>query len=94
VLSRGRAGGLLLGGPARCAQGAPADGERALVYGCGTLDLLTIAILRATYSQAEVVAVAHHGFHADLARVMGAHTVLRSGSAEDRVFDFATGSAP
>jgi hopanoid-associated sugar epimerase len=58
----------------------PADGERALIYGCGTLGLLTIAFLRAAYPRATIVAVARHRFQADLARTMGAHEVLRAGS--------------
>jgi len=61
----------------------PADGERALVYGCGTLGLLTIAFLRAAYPRAEIVAVARHRFQAELARAMGAHAVLRAGSTAD-----------
>jgi threonine dehydrogenase-like Zn-dependent dehydrogenase len=63
----------------------PAHGARTLVYGCGTLGLLTIAILRAVYPQAEVVAVARHGFQAELARAMGAHTVLRAGSTNELI---------
>jgi threonine dehydrogenase-like Zn-dependent dehydrogenase len=63
----------------------PADGERALVYGCGTLGLLTIAILRAAWPQAEIVAVARHGFQAELARAMGAHAVLRAGSTGELI---------
>ncbi len=63
----------------------PADGERALVYGCGTLGLLTIAFLRAAYPQAEIVAVARHGFQAELARAMGAHAVLRAGSTGELI---------
>lgn len=63
----------------------PADGERALVYGCGTLGLLTIAFLRAAYPQAEVVAVARHGFQAELAHAMGAHAVLRAGSTGELI---------
>jgi threonine dehydrogenase-like Zn-dependent dehydrogenase len=63
----------------------PADGERALVYGCGTLGLLTIAVLRAAWPGAEVVAVARHGFQAELARTMGAHAVLRAGSPDELI---------
>jgi len=63
----------------------PADGERALIYGCGTLGLLTIAFLRAAYPQAEIVAVARHRFQADLARAMGAHHVLHAGSPDELI---------
>ena len=63
----------------------PQDGERALIYGCGTLGLLTIAFLRAAYPQAEIVAVARHAFQAELAHAMGAHAVLRAGSTAELV---------
>ncbi len=63
----------------------PADGARALIYGCGTLGLLTIAFLRAAYPRAEIVAVARHGFQAELARAMGAHAVVRAGSTAELV---------
>lgn len=55
-----------------------ADGDRALVYGCGRLGLFTIAILTPTDPQAESVAAAHHGFKADPAR-----EVLRPGSTDE-----------
>jgi threonine dehydrogenase-like Zn-dependent dehydrogenase len=54
----------------------PAEGARALVYGCGTLGLLSVAILCTFYPWTEVVAVARHPLQVRLARRMGAHHVL------------------
>jgi len=54
----------------------PADGT-ALVYGCGTLGLLAIAILRNVYPALRVCAVARYPHQARLAMQLGA----------DRVFD-------
>ncbi len=48
----------------------------ALVYGCGTLGLLTITILRALYPECRVLAVARYRHQAELARDMGAYLVL------------------
>ena len=55
----------------------PADGSIALVWGCGTLGLLTIAFLRAAYPQTQVAAVARYPFQARLAGESGARWVLR-----------------
>ena len=56
----------------------PRDGI-ALVYGCGTLGLLAIAILRALFPGVRVLAVARFDHQAELARRFGA----------ERVFDHA-----
>lgn len=48
----------------------------ALVYGCGTLGLLAIAILRAIYPTVKIIAVARFDHQANLARQLGAHVVL------------------
>jgi threonine dehydrogenase-like Zn-dependent dehydrogenase len=53
----------------------PADGT-ALVYGCGTLGLLAIAILRTLYPQVLVLAVARFPHQAQLARQFGAARVI------------------
>ena len=48
----------------------------ALVYGCGTLGLLNIAVLRALYPQVRVLAVARYEHQAQLARQFGADRVI------------------
>jgi threonine dehydrogenase-like Zn-dependent dehydrogenase len=47
-----------------------------LVYGCGTLGLLTIAILRAIHPTVKILAVARFDHQAQLAKQLGAHVVL------------------
>ena len=54
----------------------PADGQRALVYGCGTLGLLTVSILRSLYPGVEVIVVARHPLQVRLALEMGAQHVI------------------
>jgi threonine dehydrogenase-like Zn-dependent dehydrogenase len=54
----------------------PPAGGAALVYGCGTLGLLAIAILRALHPEVRVLAVARFPHQAELARKFGAETVL------------------
>src|SRR2546427_13301392 len=56
----------------------PAPGATALVYGCGTLGLLAIAILRALYPATRVLAVARFAHQRALAERFGAAIVLRS----------------
>ena len=54
----------------------PAPDGTALVYGCGTLGLLTIAILRALHPATRVIAVARFPHQETLARRFGAALVL------------------
>ncbi len=54
----------------------PTDNGSVLVYGCGTLGLLAIAILRIIHPTVRILAVARFGHQADLARQLGAHVVL------------------
>jgi threonine dehydrogenase-like Zn-dependent dehydrogenase len=54
----------------------PEPGERALVYGCGTLGLLSVAILHVLYPETEIVAVARHPMQVRLARELGARHLL------------------
>jgi threonine dehydrogenase-like Zn-dependent dehydrogenase len=54
----------------------PPAGGIALVYGCGTLGLLAIAILRALHPSVRVLAVARFAHQAALARKLGAEAVL------------------
>lgn len=53
----------------------PRDGV-VVVYGCGTLGLMTIAILRALFPQCRIVAIARFTHQADLARKMGAREII------------------
>jgi threonine dehydrogenase-like Zn-dependent dehydrogenase len=55
----------------------PPQGGRALVYGCGTLGLCAIAILRALHPEVRILAVARYDHQERLARELGAHIVLR-----------------
>jgi threonine dehydrogenase-like Zn-dependent dehydrogenase len=54
----------------------PPDTGTALVYGCGTLGLLNIAILRAFYPTVRVLAVARYPHQARLAEQFGALRVI------------------
>ena len=54
----------------------PENDKPALVFGCGTLGLLTIAILRHLHPQVSVVAVARYEHQAELARRFGASELL------------------
>jgi threonine dehydrogenase-like Zn-dependent dehydrogenase len=56
----------------------PGDGEPALVYGCGTLGLMTIAMLRLLHPQVPVWAVARYAHQSRLARKLSATEVLPS----------------
>jgi threonine dehydrogenase-like Zn-dependent dehydrogenase len=55
----------------------PPAGGTVLVYGCGTLGLLSLPILRLLHPDVQVLAVARFGHQAELAERMGAHCVLR-----------------
>jgi len=59
----------------------PAEREPALVYGCGTLGLMTVAMLRHLHPDTPVWAVARHPHQAQAARDLGAHEVLPAGPA-------------
>jgi threonine dehydrogenase-like Zn-dependent dehydrogenase len=54
----------------------PPAGEPALVYGCGTLGLATIALLRMLHPGTPVWAVARYAHQAEMARALGASEVL------------------
>lgn len=68
----------------------PAPGQRALVYGCGTLGLLTIAVLRSLYSHVEVIAAARHPLQVRLARELGAEHVITARDAAGLIAEVAT----
>src|SRR5881296_726571 len=63
----------------------PAPGAAALVYGCGTLGLLAIAILRALYPATRVLAVARFAHQRAFAERFGAAIVLPHEPARDIV---------
>jgi len=54
----------------------PPEGGVALVYGCGTLGLCAIPILRALHPGVRVLAVARFAHQARLAEKLGAHAVF------------------
>jgi threonine dehydrogenase-like Zn-dependent dehydrogenase len=54
----------------------PPQGDLALVYGCGTLGLLAISILRALHPRVRVAAVARFPHQARLAEQLGAERVM------------------
>jgi len=54
----------------------PPDDGTVLVYGCGTLGLLAIAILRLLHPRVRVLAVARFEHQAELARRFGAEAVF------------------
>ncbi len=63
----------------------PAPGAPVLVYGCGTLGLLTIAILRMSHPASRILAVARFPHQRALAERFGAHVVLPHEPVEDIV---------
>jgi threonine dehydrogenase-like Zn-dependent dehydrogenase len=63
----------------------PGDGELALVYGCGTLGLLSIALLRTLFPATRVIAVARYPHQEEWAREMGAELVIRTPNPADIV---------
>lgn len=56
----------------------PPPGGLALVYGCGSLGMLSIAILHAVYPQASIMAIARHPLQEKLAYELGAAHVVRT----------------
>jgi threonine dehydrogenase-like Zn-dependent dehydrogenase len=59
---------------------SPSSGEPALVFGCGTLGLLTVAVLRMLHPMVPVFAIARYPHQAELAKRFGAHQVLMEGA--------------
>jgi len=56
----------------------PSAGDLAVVYGCGTLGLLSIIILRALFPKTRVIAIARYPHQEELARASGAEMVIRT----------------
>jgi len=67
----------------------PPENGVALVYGCGTLGLLAVAILRALYPQVRVLAVSRFEHQSKLARAFGAERVLGHEPARRVIEDVA-----
>ena len=55
----------------------PEAGTLAVVYGCGTLGLLTVALLNILYPQVEVLAITRYPHQEGLARKFGAKYTIR-----------------
>jgi threonine dehydrogenase-like Zn-dependent dehydrogenase len=71
----------------------PRDGEPAVVYGCGTLGLMTVAMLHRLHPRTPVWAIARHEHQARLARELGAAEVLpSSGCLIERVAQLTGGA--
>jgi threonine dehydrogenase-like Zn-dependent dehydrogenase len=54
----------------------------ALVLGCGTMGLLTIAALRAVDASCRIVALAKHPHQQECAKQLGAHEILAAGRGQ------------
>lgn len=67
----------------------PAPGEHALVYGCGTLGLCAIEILRRLFPQSPVIAVARFPHQREVARRLGAAAVIAHEPADAVIADVA-----
>lgn len=79
--------------PTACAVHAASlvDAGRVALIGSGTLGLLTIAALRRARPEVEILATAKHPLQRDLARELGADTVVAPGEL-DRVVRSRTGT--
>jgi threonine dehydrogenase-like Zn-dependent dehydrogenase len=66
--------------------------QTALVLGCGTMGLLTIAALRAAGAPCSVVALAKHPHQQELAKQLGADEILPAGRGQDDALCRRTGA--
>jgi threonine dehydrogenase-like Zn-dependent dehydrogenase len=73
-------------------QAPPVPDRPVLVYGCGTLGLAAIALLRVLHQDTEVWAVARRGPSAELATKLGAARVLPS--TPDELVDLVADTLP
>jgi threonine dehydrogenase-like Zn-dependent dehydrogenase len=67
----------------------PRENGVALVYGCGTLGLLAISILKKIHPTVKVLAVARFDHQADLARQLGADQVFKHSPVKGLVMNVA-----
>jgi threonine dehydrogenase-like Zn-dependent dehydrogenase len=56
----------------------PPEQGTAIVYGCGTLGLLSVAVLNALYPKTRIIVIARHDAQEKLAYQMGATLVIRT----------------
>ena len=56
----------------------PAPGATALVYGCGALGLLAIAILHVLFPTTHIMAIARYPHQEQMARALGAQQIIRT----------------
>jgi len=66
--------------------------QTALVLGCGTMGLLTIAALRAVEAPCRIVALAKHPHQQELAKQLGAHEILPAGRGQYEALCQRTGA--
>lgn len=59
----------------------PAPGATVLVYGCGTLGLLAIAILHVLFPKTRIMAIARYAHQEQMARKLGAQQIIRTREA-------------
>jgi threonine dehydrogenase-like Zn-dependent dehydrogenase len=72
-------------------RGAAAPSDIVIVFGAGTIGLLTVAAVRAFTPPKRLIAVAKHPHQRELARLLGADQVVAPGELYQRV-RFATGA--
>lgn len=70
-------------------QNFPADDQRVLIIGAGTIGLCTLAALRALGSRAEITVLARHPFQGQAAEKLGATRVLKADGAGKYYEDIA-----
>lgn len=68
----------------------PAPGAAVLVYGCGTLGLLAIAILHVLFPETSIIAIARYAHQEQMARTLGAQQVIRTRQA-DQIIETVAG---
>ncbi len=56
----------------------PTEPGLVVVYGCGTLGLITVALLQALYPQVEVLVISRYPHQENLAKRLGAHHTLQT----------------
>jgi L-iditol 2-dehydrogenase len=67
----------------------PADGDKVLIIGAGTIGLCALAALRALGSQAEILMMARYPFQAEAAQKLGASKVILPGDDGDSYDEIA-----
>lgn len=70
-------------------QNFPADHERVMILGAGTIGLTTLAALRALGSPAEIIVLARYPFQAEAAQHLGASRVISADRGNDYLAEVA-----